>query len=232
MKTVYCGNLRRDPDGRWFMGEVLIGLDNEPIPGALEQAVDDSLRAPQAQPPTSRPHSVQMAFDWPTNAPVIAIDEHETLAKAHRQVWAELDRGAFCPCCQRNARRYPRRLHAEMAAFLVRLVRAWETEGHRWFHLREVLPGGDESPKACTDGAYLVLWGLVKRHPERAGFYQPMPAGIAFVRGRTTVPRTAWVYDNRASHFSNERVGIRQALEDEFDLLAMLSDRQGPGGDR
>lgn len=231
MKTSYCGMLRREPNGHWYYGERLIGIDGEPIPGALELALVDEADAPAAEPPTSRPPPQQLSLDWPVEAPVIAIDEDESLAKAHRQVWANLDEGTWCPCCQRQARRYPRRLHAEMASFLVRLVRAHDRQ-RRWYHLREVLPGGQESPKASTDGAYLTLWGLVKRHADRTGFYQPTPAGVAFVRGRTSVPRTAWVYDGRATHFSKEMVTIRQTLEDDFNLLAMLGDRAGPGGDR
>ncbi len=230
-KTTYCGLLRREANGHWYYGERLVGIDGEPIPGALELALADTADAPSAEPPAPLKPAVQLSLDWPVEAPVIAIDEGESLAKAHRQVWAELDRGAFCPCCQRTARRYPRKLHAEMAAFLVRLVKAYEKE-KRWHHLREVIPGGEEVPKASTDGAYLTAWGLVKRHPDRAGFYRPTPGGTAFVRGRTSVPRIAWIYDGRASHFSNEMVTIRQALTEQFDLLSMLSDREGPGGDR
>lgn len=229
-KTNYCGLLRREPNGHWYFGERLIGIDGEPIPGALEIAMADSAEAETAEPPPPGRPAVQLAIDFPIEAPVIAIDEGESLAKAHRQVWQNLDQGAWCACCQRTARRYPRKLHAEMASFLVRLVRAYEKE-KRWYHLREVLPGGD-APKSSTDGAYLTHWGLVKRHPDRTGFYRPTPGGIAFVRGRTSVPRIAWVYDKRATHFSKERITIRQALEEQFDLVGMLSDREGPGGDR
>lgn len=231
VKGKHCGLLRRQADGRWFYGEHLIGIDNEPISGALEDAMAAEVDAPAPDVPDASPPARQLALAWPLEAPVVAIDENESLAHAHAQVWAELDRGTFCPCCQRSARRYPRPLHAEMAVFLVRLVRAFDQD-KVWWHLRDLLPGGDQAPKASTDGSYLVLWGLVKRHPERTGLYRPTPAGIAFVRGRTTVPKVAWVYDGRASHFSKEVLGIRQALEERLDVLAMLSDRAGPGGDR
>lgn len=231
MKGDHCGLLRRESDGRWFFGETLLGIDGEPLPGALEDAMAATSDAPVPDLPPAGPPPQQLSLSWPVEAPVIAVDENESLASAHQQVWAELDKGVFCPCCQRNARRYPRPLHAEMATFLVRLVRAAETT-KRWLHLREILPGGSTAPKASTDGSYLVLWGLVKRHPERTGLYRPTPAGVAFVRGRTTVPKIAWVYDGRASHFSQEVVGIRQALEDKLDVLAMLGDRAGPGVSR
>ena len=227
----HCGLLRRESDGRWFYGERLVGIDNEPITGALEGAIAAVAGEPDPDLPDSRPPPRQLALVWPVEAPVVAVDENESLATAHRQVWAELDQGTWCPCCQRQARRYARPLHAEMATFLVGLVRKGE-ESKKWWHIREIIPGGEEVPKASTDGAYLVHWGLVRRHPERKGLYRPTPAGVAFVRGRTTVPKVAWIYDGRASHFSKEVIGIRQALELKLDVLSMLTDRAGPGGDR
>jgi hypothetical protein len=230
-KTVVCGLLRREASGSWFFGERWIGTDREPIAGALEAAVADTLDVPPPELSDNRPPPVQTSFEWPVDEPQIAVDEKESLAHAHRQVWDALDEGTFCPCCQRTARRFPRHLHAEMAAFLVKLVQAYTAE-KRWYHLREIIPCAVDSPKVSTDGSYLVCWGLVKRQHGTAGVYRPTPAGEAFVRGRTAVPKIAWVYSGRATHFSKELVTIREALEEQFSLLDMLRDKDGPGGDR
>lgn len=229
-KTVYCGLLRREPDGRWFYGEQLIGIDGEPVSGALKDALADVADAPEpvlAEPTTP---AIQTSFSWPVDEPIIAVDESETLAEAHRQVWANLDAGTWCPCCRRNARRYARPLHAEMATFLVNLVRAFEKQ-KRYYHNREILPGADSS-KSSTDGSYLTVWGLVKRKPGATGWYLPEPAGIALVRGRIEVPKYAWIYDGRATHFSAERITIREALQNKLSVLSMLTDREGPGVSR
>jgi len=221
-----CGLLRRDTSGRWFYGERQIGVDNELFAGELERAMLEVSGAPEAELATWTSQPMQLSLDWPTETPVVDVDAKMTLKQAHKQVWASLDEGAFCPCCQREARRYARRLHAEMATFLVQLAKQ---EPKRYHHLRDILPGGEAAPKISTDGAYLTLWGLVKRHPQRAGLYMITKAGMAFVRGQTTVPQVAWVYSGRATHFSKNKISIRDALDESLDVDAMLRDVQGPG---
>ena len=39
-RAVSCGDLRREPDGRWFLGDVLLGRDGEPL---AVSALDDRL---------------------------------------------------------------------------------------------------------------------------------------------------------------------------------------------
>jgi len=220
-KHLSCGLLRRDHSGRWFYGEKVVGMDGEPFPGALEEAMAEVAGAPEAELSDWAPQAVQLSLDWPTAAPTVNVDANMTLATAHGQVWRSLDEGAFCPCCQRNARRYKRPFHSEMATFLVRLSKMDPAKFH---HLREVLPGGDVAPKVSTDGSYLVHWGLVKRHPVRTGCYRVTKAGIAFVRGQTVVPKVAWVYDGRPMHYSEEKVTIRDVLGSAVNVDAMLAD--------
>lgn len=224
-----CGLLRRDPEGVWYYGEIRIGRDNEPLTGALERALEEYSEAPEPVLREWAPADSQMSFSWPVSAPIVNVDRNMSLHEASAGVFAKLDKGAFCPCCQRTARRYARKLHREMAVFLVYLVRAYR-EHQRFHHLRDVLPGGRSSPKASTDGAYLTHWGLVKRHKGTAGLYMPTPAGQAFVLGQTTVPSTCWVYDGRPWHFSKDKVTVREVLDDRVDVLAMLQDSEGPGG--
>jgi hypothetical protein len=224
-----CGLLRRSPDGSWYYGEVCLGTDNQSLPGALERAIEAYADAPEPVLKAWSPQDSQMTFEWPMSAPIVNVDKAISLHEASRAVFAGLDKGAFCPCCQRTARRYARKFHREMAVFLVYLVRAYRAQP-RFYHLREVLPGGRSSPKASTDGSYLTHWGLVKRHKSNAGNYMPTPAGQAFVLGQITVPGTCWVYDGRAWHFSKETVGVREVLDDRVDVLEMLNDNEGPGG--
>lgn len=224
-----CGLLRREDDGCWYYGEIQVGRDNEVFPGALERAVEEYAGAPEPVLREWSPAGAQLSFAWPTTAPIVNVDDRRSLKEASAQVFAELDKGVFCPCCQRLARRYARRFHREMGVFLVYLVRAFR-EKRSWYHLREILPGGKSSPKASTDGAYLKNWGLVKRHPEKTGVYLPTDAGIAFVLGQTHVPRICFVYDGRPWHYSKETVGIRDVLGDRIDVLAMLQDTAGPEG--
>lgn len=227
-----CGRLRRDEEGRWFYGQVQIGKDGEAFPGALERAIqayaeDD----PQLDLPKWTPAPLQLRLDWPTEAPgLVNVDATQTVAEAHRRVWSNLDAGEFCDVCQREARRYTRPFHREMAVFLVHLVAQYEQFGareRRYLDLREILPHNRFATKASTDGSYLVAWDLVERHPLRKGFYRPTKKGIAFVRGRIVVPGRASVYDGRAHKYSPETVTIEDALGEEIDVLKMLRDREG-----
>ena len=232
--SLSCGPIRRDPDGSWWYGDVQIGTDDGLDDDAFEAAVTPSAPDPDVVPAkvyAPKDAQLSLAFEWPESPNIVNVDASMSLREAHARVWANLDRGAFCPCCQRMARRYARRFHREMAVFLVYLVRAYQAK-KGWHDLRTLLPGGRSSPKASTDGSYLVQWGLVKRHPKKTGVYRPTEAGIAFVYGRTPAPKIAWVYGGRALNFSRERVYVREVLGDRIDVLQMLRDVEGPGGDR
>lgn len=235
-EVISCGALRREPDGTWWYGDIQIGtdeaLDDEafetavapPTPVGSEETVPAKVYAPKDA-------QLSLEWEWPESTNIVNIDESMSLREAHARVWANLDRGVFCPCCQRMARRYARRFHREMAVFLVYLVRAFAAKAD-WHELRSLIPGGRSSPKASTDGSYLVQWGLVKRHPKHTGIYRPTDAGIAFVHGQTAAPKIAWVYGGRAVSFSRERCYITEVLGDRIDVLEMLRDTEGFGGTR
>lgn len=38
--TVSCGDLRREPDGRWFLGETYLGRDGEPNPPLIGEVAE------------------------------------------------------------------------------------------------------------------------------------------------------------------------------------------------
>lgn len=224
-----CGKLRREGDGRWFYGQVHVGNDGEMFPGALERAIEAYAEDPQLDVKAWTPAHRQMHLVWPTEAPgLVDVDRDITLAEAHARLWAELDRGAFCDVCQRDARRYSRPFHREMATFLVHLVAKWlPLQPRRFLDIREVLPHNRMATKASTDGAYLCAWDLVRRHPMRRGFYKPTRKGVAFVRGSITVPKYASIYHGRAHMYSKETFSITEALAEEIDVLAMLRDTEG-----
>lgn len=228
MKTIYCGMLRREPNGIWYFGNDRIGTDGEPTEGALEDAVATFIEAKTSIPAVAAPKAppVQLCFDWPVEEQRIPVDEEETLCHAHRQVFAQLDAGTWCPCCQRPAKRQPRTIHGEMLEFLVKLVRAW-LRTPRWYTMVELMPETAAAPKHASDASYFVPWGLLKRRAGHRGQYQPEQVGVAFVLGRTTVPKMAHVYDARATHFSREMVSIREAIgtvksEEKRELLEQI----------
>lgn len=38
--TVSCGDLRREPDGRWFFGSTFLGRDGEPHPPSIDEVAE------------------------------------------------------------------------------------------------------------------------------------------------------------------------------------------------
>ena len=153
-------------------------------------------------------------------------DRTTTLAEAKKVVRDGLKSGITCPCCGRLCKLYPRKLHKEMATFLIQLVRAAEHDDG-WIHIRNLLPA---SPKASTDGSYLTHWGLLETKPsdpgeKSDGFYRPTDKGKRFVQGKVRVPSHAYIFSGRCYHFSDEQVSITEALGQPFNYREMMDDR-------
>jgi len=128
-----------------------------------------------------------------------------------------------CPCCGQLCRVYRRRLHAEMALNLLRLVVEHTKRGAGAFlHVREFVRGGAQAGKASTDASYLVHWGLIERKPEHRGAYRPTSDGIAFVRGELAVPSHVSIYDNRRVGQSRRLITIRDAFGRRFDYDELM----------
>lgn len=154
-----------------------------------------------------------------------------TLAEARddlfRTVRTEI-KGTECPCCGRLVKVYRRKLHTEMAAFLCRLVRHYQSE-RRYYSTREMCPA---LTKASTDGSYLTHWGLVRREPSRsenesggrAGLYAPTEMGIEFVHRRCTVPARVHLLCGEVVGWGNEHISIEKALGDKFDYHQLMEE--------
>jgi hypothetical protein len=147
-----------------------------------------------------------------------------SLADAIREMQERVEEGTSCPCCGRFVKLYRRKFHAEMAAFLCRLVRCWKTEP-RYYSTRELCPA---LTKSATDGSYLVQWGLIERemHQNRsggkAGMYRPTEAGLAFVAGHLLVPSHIHILCSEVLGFSDDHIDIIGALGDHFNYDELM----------
>ena len=144
---------------------------------------------------------------------------------AHRLAIARAMRGepnVVCETCGRPIELYKRPLHAEMARFLVRLVRLWRRE-QRPYTAREVL---GITNKASTDASFLTHWGLVTKDSQKpsSGYYSPTPAGIDFVDGKVSVPSHVHLLLKLRCGFAETRTTIQQALETRFDYAKLMSE--------
>jgi len=139
------------------------------------------------------------------------------------------DGGCVCPCCGRFVRVYRRRLHAEMARFMIRLYRLDCRTGVQWHSTREVL-GDRGGNKASTDATYLIHWGLIERSDAEntagapAGMLRLTPLGVAFVERRATAPSHVALLNNErlADDQDAAEIGIDTALGKRFSYDEMM----------
>jgi len=155
-----------------------------------------------------------------------AKERGPTLKSAREKMLSRIERGTKCPCCGRFVKIYKRKLHQEMAIFLIKLVAAYLYK-KRYYSTRELLP---DAVKAATDGAYLVHWDLVERQPgknlagAKAGMYRPTEKGIDFVKNVFMVPSHLHMLCGEPVGFSNDLCSINDCLGDDFnydDLMAL-----------
>jgi hypothetical protein len=127
----------------------------------------------------------------------IEFTQLRTVAQARAKLKQELedDGQSTCPCCDRVVRVYHRRLHAEMALWLIKLVRKYREEPG-WYQTVDLLAASGSHLRAGgTNGTLLVHWGLIERATAcneagaPVGSYRPTSQGLAFVENRVeTVP--------------------------------------------
>ena len=132
------------------------------------------------------------------------------LAVARRRFFKALDDGLPCPCCDRYGQRYKRTIHADMAAYLVWIVRRYSAQNGRYVDIRENKPKNG-------DYAKLRFWGLIEAGPEVC-LFRPTLRGIHFANGDLTVAKYAHVYNAEISRHSGPEVSIQDCLGTSFNL--------------
>jgi hypothetical protein len=128
-----------------------------------------------------------------------------------------------CPCCNRQAKIYKRKVHAQMARGLIRFYTAG---GARDFmHAPTVVPNYQN-----TDFARLTHWGLVEEQQgrqddgNRPGYYRITDQGVAFIRHRAMIDKYLFIYADRV--WGREgKIGIRACLGTKFNYDDLMEGR-------
>lgn len=138
-------------------------------------------------------------------------DDNMTLGAARDWLRARIEHGATCPCCQRFAKVYRRKVAARDTRALIKIYR---DHGIGWVRLRDLVGynGGDE--------AKLRYWQLIEQSPEVAddgnphgvGWWRLTPRGVAWVEGRVSIPKYARIYAAECLGLEGELVNVRAAL--------------------
>jgi hypothetical protein len=149
----------------------------------------------------------------------------KSLAEARRELFAELDDGAVCPCCDQYAQRYRRPVDCGMARCLIlayRLGKGREDEG-RWVHVSELAETLAIVPTIATT----ARWGLAESRKNTdtkkkdSGWWRLTDLGVAFVLGETTVPKYAVTW-NGVNKLDGDPIGIVEALGRSFNYPELM----------
>jgi len=149
--------------------------------------------------------------------------DHTTkLFTAAMDLETKLEDGARCPCCQQYAKVYRRSLNSGMAASLIWLCREF------MFGQVQVAGAYVDIGKApayvlrSREWGKLAHWKLAETKPNTSGMWRPTKEGGMFVRGTLEVPKHVYLYDNKVLGFSQDRIGIVDALRNKFDYRELM----------
>lgn len=146
----------------------------------------------------------------------------KTMAKAEND-----KAGTCCPCCGQRCKVYKRHLNANMARFLIWIVRSYE-QNPRWITLKEFPLMSNR--RGGNDYAKLAHWKLIEQKPNTddpdkrtSGEWRPTPKGIEFAHLRVSVPDAVFLYDNVVQGFSDHKTDITTALGKEFSYSELMA---------
>ncbi len=127
--------------------------------------------------------------------------------------------GTVCPCCDRFAKVYRRKLNAGMARSMISMYRL---RRGGWIHLPTEM-----SARSREEGK-LAWWGLAEEQDTkrddggRAGYWRLTRLGINFVLKRAQVPSHILLYDNRLIGHDGHEITIEDALGAHFNYQELM----------
>lgn len=146
-----------------------------------------------------------------------------------------IEDGVICPCCEQTVKLYPRKFNANMAQFMISLVRlsfAAVPDGDRWV---EDADHGWVKYRDCTytgrDYSYVKVFGLARTHEntdlkkKESGLWKPTWDGVMFTYLRHKIPSHALMYNGKVWGFTTQLVDIVDALGAQFDYQELMKKR-------
>jgi len=146
----------------------------------------------------------------------------ETIREARDQYWEALEKGAYCPCCNRWGKMQKRPLNSTMARSLIWLAR--KSVNRSWVDVPETGPRYVvKTMQICT----VAYWGLIEskgtdEDQKYSGIWRPTQKGIDFVMRRITVPKYGYFFDRRAWKFEGPEITIEDALTSHFSYSELM----------
>jgi len=136
-------------------------------------------------------------------------------------VSAKKSNHADCPLCEQLVKVYRRKVTSSMARMLIKMYRF---DGKNFIYLPDLRSGNDS-----RDDAMMQYWGLIEeekiRRPDggRAGYWKVTDAGEEWLKGSTTIPCYALVYNGKCLGFEGKDATIKDALGKNFNLEDLMN---------
>lgn len=149
----------------------------------------------------------------------------KTLAEARQQFQKAIKgEGARCPCCRRWGKINGYQVTSTQVRGMIWMVKRFRRSA--WVDLSKAPKWVLRSKSMAT----LHHWELLEAKPKGAdedkrgsGLWRLTPRGRDFVYGRITLPKHAFVFDNKLIKFSREQVNVIQALGKKFSYEELMN---------
>ena len=134
--------------------------------------------------------------------------------------------GGHCPTCGRWGKVYSRTINMTMARSLIWLCRQSAADPQAWIDVPNTAP---RSVIRTNQLPTLAWWKLVERCPKNdvnktkySGLWRPTQRGWDFYRGRISVPRVVFTYNNAIQKYGDDEILIHQCFDTMFDYQTVM----------
>ena len=149
----------------------------------------------------------------------------QTIAEAKEFLKNNYREGTKCPCCGQRVALNPITITYTMAQGLLTLYNKPRVP----IHVREL-------NISSSGGAFAQLskWGLIVSEnnddetKRTSGKWYITDKGEQFVRGEITIPKKAFVYNNKVREWSSEKIDFRQAMKGRFNYSEVIQRAKDP----
>lgn len=146
----------------------------------------------------------------------------DSISEERKRLRSNWEKGTNCLCCGQRVHLYRFKvldLHVKALAKLYKLSKLEDTYYH--ISLLNISGGGG-------DFAQIEKWGLIESEinldtkKRTSGMWKITPDGIDFLLNKKTIPKYCYIFNKKARRFSEEQIGVHDALREHFDYEEMM----------
>ncbi len=139
----------------------------------------------------------------------------ETIKEVKDYLRENFEKGTDCPCCGQFVKQYRRKLNSGMAIAMLKIYKL--CANGEYYNISNELIGIHQ-----LEYSKLRYWKLIESKNNENGLWKPTKQGIDFVVGKCTIPKYAYVYNNKLIKLEGEQISIKDALGDHFDYNELM----------